>query len=169
MLLIAASIGVILLLILITCVLIRPVLNGPWSTSIPPAVLATMTFLAIIAVMVVCFVAFFKGRHDARRSNERQDFPLESTLQPYPEHTVVRISVDKVDDRKRPVKAGAIGTIVHVHPRAPLDSQAYMIEVVLTDKQGVQKDAHLFDARHDELELCAPPGDKKVPSVSDPQ
>jgi hypothetical protein len=70
---------------------------------------------------------------------------------PYPEHAVVRIRVSKRDDQGRGVAAGALGTIVHVYPTRPDEQPAYIIEVVLADARGVQVDAHIFDALHEEL------------------
>lgn len=67
----------------------------------------------------------------------------------FPEHSVVRTRVDLIDDQGRPVPAGSRGAVVHVY--AP--GQAYVVEVVLVDADGVQRDAHLFDAQHDQLDV----------------
>jgi hypothetical protein len=141
-LLLATAAGVIFVLALVTAAFARLVLNSPWAHRIPPSLLALMTFLGILGTMLLCFLAFFRGRRDARKS-----------ILPHPEHAVVRTLVAKVDDRGRPVNPGAVGTIVQVHPTAASESPAYAIEVVVTDKLGKQVDASLFDARHEELEV----------------
>ncbi len=78
---------------------------------------------------------------------------MAGSFTPYQEHSVVRTLVQKTDDQGRVVESGAEGTIVHVHPTSTSEPPAYIVEVVLTDERGVQDDAHIFDARHDELEI----------------
>jgi hypothetical protein len=152
-LLVATAAGVILTLLFMTAIFARSVLNSPWIRRIPPGVLALFTVIAIMGTMVLCFLAFFRGRRDARRPAKIPGGASSASVKPYPEHAVVRTLVAKADEQSRAVPAGAIGTIVHVHPTPPSESPAYTVEVVLRDKLGAQMDAHLFDARHEELEL----------------
>lgn len=72
---------------------------------------------------------------------------------PLVEYALVRTRIEKEDDQRRLVAAGAIGTIVHAHETKPDDEPAYVVEVVITDARGVQVDAHLIDALASELEL----------------
>jgi uncharacterized RDD family membrane protein YckC len=61
------------------------------------------------------------------------------------EHAVVRLLVPKVDDAGRPVAAGSVGVIVHVHATRRGRPVAYLVEVVVSDGAGMQVDAHLVD------------------------
>lgn len=77
-----------------------------------------------------------------------------------PELATVILRAPKSDEDGRPVPMGSIGTVVHVHG----DDEAYEIEVVLTDDQGAQNDAHLFSATPDEVELTWRPAPPEIES-----
>lgn len=145
-LLLMTAVAVMVVLCLVTATFARAVLQDPRLSAVSPRLLALLTVTAILTAMVLCFVAFFRGRRAARRR---------TPITAYPEHSVVRILTPKTDDRGRTVKAGATGTIVHVYPTKPSESPAYIVEVVPGDAKGTPKEAHVFDARHEEVELCS--------------
>ena len=74
------------------------------------------------------------------------------TPRPYEELSIVRLRVQKTDDKGRPVAAGAKGTIVHVPPLPPDREPGYIVEIVLFNAQGVHDDSHLIDVCHSEIE-----------------
>lgn len=153
-LLLGTAIGVIAVLCLVVALFARVVLQSPKLNGIPADALSLMTFLAILTTMVLCFLAFSRGRRAASRQAKSAAPASSPAPTPYPEHGVVRTLVAKADQHGRPVKAGTVGTIVHVYPTERYQAPAYTVEVVLEDGKGMQRDAHLFDARHEELELC---------------
>jgi hypothetical protein len=70
-----------------------------------------------------------------------------------PEYAVVRTLVPKMDDRGRPVPVGSKGAVVHVFPVHNGETPADVIEVVLLGADGMQNDAHIFDAFETEIEM----------------
>ena len=72
---------------------------------------------------------------------------------PYSEYSVVRTRVPKQDDKRRQVATGSEGVIAHVHQTKDGQSPGYIVEVVIADERGMQSEAHIFDALHDDLEL----------------
>ena len=152
-LLLGTAIGLIVVLCLVTASFARFVLQSPGLNGISADTLALMSVIAILGTMALCFLAFSRGRRAASRRTNPEDKASSPALPPYPEHGVVRTLIAKVDQRGRPVKAGAMGAIVHVYPTERSQAPVYIVEVVLTEGKGMQRDAHLFDARHEELEL----------------
>ncbi len=148
MLLLGTAVAVIAVLCLVTATFARAVLQDSRLSGVSPGLLAILTVTAILTAMVLCFVAFFRGRQAAKRRRTLPD-----GIPPHPAHSVVRTLIPKRDDRGRTVKAGATGTIVHVYPTKPSESPLYVVEVVRIDAKADPKDASVFDARHEELEL----------------
>src|SRR5204863_6909343 len=85
----ATATGVILVLILVTVTYARTILKGSWASKIPPGVLALFTVMAILGTMVLCFLAFFRGRRDARRPAVAPDSGSQAVVKPYPQYVLV--------------------------------------------------------------------------------
>ncbi len=77
-------------------------------------------------------------------------------VQPYNEYLMVRTRVPKADDKGRAVAVGSRGAIVHVYQTKPDETPAYIVEVVIIDENGMQRDALVFDVLHDEVEPADP-------------
>ena len=72
---------------------IRTILKGSWASRIPPSVLAIFTVMAILGTMVLCFLAFFRARCDAKRPALPPDSESQAVVTPYPPYVVVRTLV----------------------------------------------------------------------------